>query len=106
MKNQKQTNLLPVFVASILTFATKDFHNVESVERDNKIYLIDYHARLYAKQNEIDYENLSIIETDFSDLNTQEKALSIAHAFTNPKAQTKGEIKSNLIVCKSFLKTL
>jgi hypothetical protein len=104
MKNQ--TNLLPVFVSSILTFATKDFHKVESIERDNVISKIDYYARSYAKEKGFDYENLSIIETDFSDLSTQENSLLLAHNLTNPKAQTKDDIKLNLIACKSFLKAL
>jgi hypothetical protein len=106
MKSQKQTNLLPVFVASILTFATKDFHNVDSIERDNVISQIDYYARSYAKEKGFDYENLTILESDFSDLSIQENALLLAHNLTNPKAQTKDDIKINLICCKSFLKTL
>lgn len=106
MKAEKQTNLLPVFVASILKFATKDFHNVESVERDSVISQMDYYARSYAKEKGIDYESLPTIESDFSDLNTKENSLLLAHNLTNPKTQSQSDIKINLMACKAFLKTL
>lgn len=100
---KRQHNSLYIFVSTILYFATNE---LSEVEKDATICNIDYYARLVASQNDINYEDLQITQDNFNELTPQEKAFAIAHEFTNPSSQTKGEIKSNLIVCKSFLKTL